>query len=165
MQQPYYSGYGNSNGNMNGNTNGGWNRTNGNGAGFGYNYGNSFGNQNVQPFQRIYVNGRAGADAYPLPQGVNEIVLWDTEAHRYYVKGYDNNGIPRVIEDNDYTPHVEPVREEMTITKDDIRAMIEEAVAGIGKPNMSGFVTQKELNRVINRLCVGNGGKVVMGDE
>ena len=50
---------------------------------------------------RVYVNGRAGADAYPLPMGVNFIVLWDTESHRFFVKGYDNNGIPRVRQNDE----------------------------------------------------------------
>lgn len=115
---------------------------------------------------RTYVNGRAGADAYPIPSGVNEIILWDTEAKRFYIKGYDNNGMPRVLEDNDYSPHVEPevnaqpqVDFSQYATKDDIKNMISNAFG------MSTFVTQQEFNKALSELSVGNGGRIVRGNE
>lgn len=115
---------------------------------------------------RTYVNGRAGADAYPIPAGVNEIILWDTEAKRYYVKGYDNNGMPRVLEDNDYAPHVEPERQSQPqvdlsqyATKEDIKNMISNAFG------MSTFITQQEFNKALSELSVGNGGRIVRTNE
>ncbi len=63
--------------------------------------------QPVQPDERIFVTGRAGADAHQLPPGVNMQILWDNDEDRFYIKGYDNNGRPRVLADNDFQPHVE----------------------------------------------------------
>lgn len=103
---------------------------------------------------RVYVNGRAGADAYPLPMGVNYMILWDTEAHRFYEKGYDNNGIPRVLADNDYMPHSEPepaVQQNFDMsayaTKEDIQKM------------------RSDFDRILSELAVGNGGRIVRINE
>ena len=121
--------------------------------------------------ERIYVTGRAGADAYPMPQGVNMLILWDNDADRFYIKGYDNNGRPRVLADNDFQPHVEPEPIQPNIdlsnypTKDDIQHMISEAFNNITLPNMSSYVTQKELNAALSNLAVGNGGRIVRNDE
>ena len=106
---------------------------------------------------RVYVNGRAGADAYPLPMGVNQIILWDTESPRFFVKGYDNNGMPRVLEDNDYSSHVEPepVQSQSPdmsnyATKDDIKAMIRDAFSNATIPSMVGYVTKDEMNKAFS---------------
>lgn len=121
---------------------------------------------------KTYVSGRAGADAYPMPNGVNQITLWDTDAHRFYIKGYDNNGMPRVLEDNDYAPHVQ--QEAQTVpsidlsnyaTKDDIKSMISDAFSSIAMPNMSALVTKLELDKVLSELVVGNGGRIVRNNE
>ena len=121
---------------------------------------------------RIYVNGRTGADAYPMPNGVNQIDLWDTDGKRFYVKGYDNNGMPRVLEDNDYTPHiqqepaqVQPVDMSKYATKDDLKAAVTEAFQSIQFPNMSSYVTEEHLNKRLSCLSVGNGGRIVSTDE
>lgn len=135
------------------------------------------GNFNRQSFQRVsdgrtYVNGRAGADAYPMPNGVNVIVLWDTEAKRFYVKGYDNNGMPRVLEDNDYSGHVEPEpAPQSTVdlsnyaTREDIKNMIADAFRNISIPNMTGYVTQYDFDKALSELSVGNGGRIVRTNE
>ena len=121
---------------------------------------------------RVYVNGRAGADAYPIPNGINYIVLWDTESKRFFIKGYDNNGMPRVLEDNDYGPHMEPepasqlsVDLSMYATKEDIKEMISQAFSNATIPSMVGYVTQKEFDKALSELAVGNGGRIVRANE
>lgn len=116
---------------------------------------------------KTYVSGRAGADAYPMPNGVNQITLWDTDAHRFYVKGYDNNGMPRVLEDWDYMPHVHQetqaapaVDMSKYATKDDIKAAITEAFQ-----SLSGYVTEEQFNKELSGLSVGNGGRIVRANE
>jgi len=134
--------------------------------------------QNPQPVDhREFVHGRAGADAYQLKPGVNMEILWDDETDRFYVKGYDNTGRPRVLADNDFMPHVEPEPQTAAnidlspyATKDDIKAMINEALSGINfTPNMTGYVTSQEFDqRIENTLsnyCVGNGGRIVRNNE
>lgn len=125
-------------------------------------------------FQLVdYVSGRAGADAYQLPNGVNSAILFDNDADRYYIKGYDNNGRPRVLEDNDYQPHVEPEPQAVQAnidltpyaTKDDIQKMITDALANISVPNVSNFVTRKDFNKALSELSVGNGGRIVRNNE
>lgn len=183
-----YNNYGNNNyGNINGvqgNANGinvrnnNWNY--GNNVGMGYQgsnnqmngYGNMNGfNQGPQFIDdRVYVAGRIGADAYQLQPGISTQVLWDDEEHRFYVKGYDEKGRLRVLEDNDYHPHVEPDHVQdnkdmsMYATKDDIKNMITDAVKK-NKVNTSGFVTVEMLDKILSELCVGSGGKVVRTNE
>lgn len=117
-----------------------------------------WGSYNQAPQQssdgRVYVNGRAGADAYPLPMGVNFMILWDTDARRFYIKGYDNNGMPRVLEDNDYGPHTEPepvpqqnVDMSSYATKEDIQKM------------------RNDFDSILSQLAVGNGGRIVRMNE
>lgn len=120
-----------------------------------------------------YVSGRAGADAYQLPTGVNYAILFDNDYKRFFIKGYDNNGRPRVLEDNDYNPHVEPEpqSEHQNIdlspyaTKDDIKNMINDALSGFSIPNVNSLVTQKELDKALSELSVGNGGRIVRNNE
>ena len=121
---------------------------------------------------RVYVNGRAGADAYPIPPGLNEIILWDTEGKRFYIKGYDNNGMPRVLADNDYAPHTAPeVQAQGNVdlssyaTKEDIKNMIAEAFANSAAPNMAGYVTREEMDKAFSGLMLGNGGRIVRSNE
>lgn len=147
-------------------------------APMGYNYGNQgYGNAPQYPQQqpmdeRIYVTGRAGADAHQLPPGVNMQILWDNDEDRFYIKGYDNNGRPRVLADNDFQPHVEPepasqpsIDLSAYATKDDIAKMISQAFNNIPLPNMDGYVTQKDLNIALSNLAVGSGGRIVRSDE
>lgn len=189
----YNPGYAN-NGNMN---NGNMYNTNG------YNnYGNNFGltqQEIVNYFQQgrlvwsDYVHGRAGAESYQMPPGINMVRLWDDENNRFYVKGYDNNGRPRVLDDNDFTEHVDPepvnpagIDLSAYATKDDIQKMITSALSNLQMPNMQGYATINDLNNAmmnvpqpnmqgyltraefddkISRLAVGNGGRIVMNNE
>jgi hypothetical protein len=126
-------------------------------------------------FQWIdYVNGRAGADAYQLPTGVNKALLFDNDYNRFFIKSYDNNGRPRIFEDNDYCPHVEPepvAQQNIDLsayaTKEDIRNMVSQALGSIQipTPKMDGYVTMDTFNKVIDGLSVGNGGRIVRNNE
>lgn len=136
------------------------------------NWNMGYSNNYVANDGKIHVNGRAGADAFPLPMGMNVVVLWDTDSPRFFVKGYDDNGIPRVLEDNDYAPHIEPeVPQQVGVdmsayaTKEDIQAMIAEAFSNMPAPNMSGYVTKKVLDKALSELTVGSGGKVVRAND
>ena len=149
---------------------------------------NNWGNtQTYQPQQiqqvqqpsdyREFVHGRAGAEAYQLKNGATMQVLWDDETDRFYIKGYDNNGRPRVLADNDFQQHIDPDPVQMpTIdltpyaTKDDLQKMIDEAFDKIQqnnstKPNLSAYVTKTDLNKILNSLSVGNGGRIVRDNE
>lgn len=125
-------------------------------------------------FQLVdWVTGRAGADAYQLPTGVNNAILFDNDGRRFYIKGYDNNGRPRVLEDNDFSPHIEPEPQpaqpniDLTpyATKEDIQKMITDALSNIKLPNVSNFVTHKDFNKALSELSVGNGGRIVRNNE
>ena len=184
-----YGNYGNTNGirggvntGVVGNMNNGVNNTGWNAAGFNAGGGfqqNGFNPMPPQADNRVFVTGRAGADAYQLPPGVNMQILWDDSVDRFYVKGYDENGRPRVIADNDFQTHVEPevatpdIDMSRYATKDDINAMITEAINNAVKeaakkakaPNLSNYVTQEALDAALAGLCVGSGGRVVRADE
>lgn len=123
--------------------------------------------QYVNNDYREFVHGRAGAEAYQLKPGTTMQVLWDDETDRFYVKGYDNNGRPRVLADNDFIPHVEPEVQQQTqidtsmyATKNDIQQMINDALS-----NMNGYVTQNQLNQALSELAVGSGGRIVRSNE
>ena len=171
-----YCGYGNGQGgNNNAGTNNNWNVGFNNGN-TGYNNGWNQGMQSNVPQQdypMIYVHGRAGADAFQMPNGVNRVILWDDEVDRFYIKGYDNTGRPRVLADNDFGPHVEPNIPEnqngidlsQYATKEDIKALMNEAVGSIKLPNLSCYVTVSDLNKALSELSVGNGGRIVRTNE
>lgn len=117
-----------------------------------------------------YVSGRAGADAYQMPNGVNRVLLFDNDTNRMFIKGYDNNGRPRVLEDNDFQPHVESEPAAMQMpnidlssyaTKDDIKQMFN----GIQFPNMSSYITQKDFDKALSELFVDNRGRIVRNNE
>ena len=123
---------------------------------------------NTQPGQQrngnhIYVNGRAGAEAYPIPPGIDVVELWDADEDRLYIKGYDNTGRPRILYDKDLIDHVEP--EPVKDVDMSAYAMITEALQGISMPNMSAYVTEKDMNKALSELAVGTGGKVVRTNE
>lgn len=124
----------------------------------------------MQADDRVFVAGRIGADAYQLQPGVNVQVLWDDDVDRFYIKGYDEKGRPRVLGDFDFIPHVESDYQQNSpdmseyVTKDDIRNMISEAFKK-NKTNTNNFVTTEALNKALSELCVGNGGKIVRTNE
>lgn len=146
-----------------------------------YAWGGGYQNQQPQPQQNNdhyvytdYVSGRAGADAYQMPPNVNKVWLFDNDTNRFYIKTYDNNGRPRVMEDNDFSPHVDP---EPTInntpqidlspyaTKADLEQMFNNVMKNIQIPNLTNYVTQNDLDRELSGLSVGNGGRIVRANE
>lgn len=124
----------------------------------------------VQADDRVFVAGRLGADTYQLQPGVNVQVLWDDDADRFYIKGYDEKGRLRVLGDFDFQPHIESDSPQagpdmsQYATKDDIRNMISDALKK-NKVNNNNYVTMDVFNKTLSQLCVGNGGKVVRSDE
>ena len=168
------------NSNFNNNPNFGNNYGNNYNNGYGNNYGGYTQNQNigltqqqiVQFFQQgklvwtDYVQGRAGAEAYQLPPGITMARLLDNDDARFYVKGYDDNGRPRILSDNDIVEHVDPEPQIPQLdlskyaTKEDITNAVNDAFN-----RLQGFVTQNELNDVLSGLAVGNGGRIVRINE
>lgn len=135
----------------------------------GYNQG--FNSMQGQSSGRIYVTGRAGADAFQMPPGITEVILWDDDEPRFYIKGYDEKGRPRVLEDNDYQDHVDQdvmqggVDMSAYATKEDIKSVVADAIKRIKIPNLSGYATVDELNKALSELCVGSGGKVIRSGD
>lgn len=98
----------------------------------------------------VYVNGIEGANAYQMPNGVTEQILWDADKDIFYVKKLDQMGRPRVVAVKDYFDHVEPEKTEPT-TQPDI--------------DLSKYVTKDDLNKIIQELTVGLGGRIVRNNE
>lgn len=147
-----------------------------------YSYNSGYnGYQNPQPtpvrdnhwIYRDYVTGRAGAEAYQMPNGVNEVLLFDNDTDRMFVKGYDNNGRPRILEDSDISTHIDPepspIQPSVDLshyaTKEDIQKMINDAIGGLSQTNLASYVTQTELTKALSELSVGNGGRIVRNNE
>lgn len=84
-----------------------------------------------------YVHGLEGAYAFTMPAGVEKMLLWDDTENRFYVKGYDEMGKPKILADNDFQPHVDkkPVKED--------------------KQDGSSYVTYDYLNKVLAELKEG----------
>ena len=95
----------------------------------------------------LYVHGLEGAHAFVMPAGVDRIILWDDTDNRFYIKGYDDMGKPKIIADNDFQPHVDkkPNKSE-----------------AIGSEN---FVTIEYLDKVLGQLKIGDQGRIVRNDE
>ena len=85
----------------------------------------------------VYVHGLEGAYAYTMPPGIDKQMLWDDTENRFYIKGYDEMGKPKILADNDFQPHVDktPVKEE--------------------KKDGSSYVTYDYLNKVLAELKEG----------
>lgn len=126
----------------------------------GVNYGNVPNNTN----NVYYCHGIEGANAFQIPPGLDKVTIWDEDLNSFYVKGYDNNGIPRVLAWNDYHPHVVDENKAPSVdtsifaTKDDIKQMIDSI-------DMSAFLTKKDLDKAIAELSVGERGRIVRNHE
>lgn len=84
-----------------------------------------------------YVHGIEGAYAFTMPVGVEKMLLWDDTENRFYVKGYDEMGKPKILADNDFQPHVD-----RTPAKED-------------KLDGSSYVTHDYLKKVLAELKEG----------
>lgn len=97
-----------------------------------------------------YVHGIEGAYAFTMPPGVNQIILWDDTEDYFYVKGYDNMGKPKVLAWNDFKPHVENKKQQLQQVR---------------QPDMSQYVTKKDLEKIIGQLTIGEQGRIVRMNE
>lgn len=110
-------------------------------------------NQQIQPVQQntsnglLYCHGLEGAYATPMPVGATQIIIWDDTENRFYVKGYDNMGKPKILADNDFQPHVEKKVEKAENLDD------------------SGYVTKEYLDMALSQLKIGEQGRIVRSDE
>ena len=125
-------------------------------------YNNNYYNYFSQP---IYVHGIEGANAYQLPVGITRQILWDDENPRFYIKALDEFGRPRIVADNDFQPHVEPIKQEPVQmdfsdypTKKDIEIFLD-------KFNASNFVTKDYLDSVLDKLTLGAQGRIVRNES
>lgn len=94
-----------------------------------------------------YVHGIEGAHAFPMPQGVNRIILWDDTVDSFYIKGYDDMGKPKVLAWNDFTPHVE------------------EKVEPVEANDSTKYVTKEYFEKVLSELKIGDKGRIVRSNE
>lgn len=65
----------------------------------------------------VWVQGEAGAKAYPVAAG-NTVLLMDSEASTFYIKSVDSTGIPKPLRTFTYTeilPEAQPVAKEETV--------------------------------------------------
>lgn len=65
----------------------------------------------------VWVQGEAGAKAYPVAAG-NTVLLMDSETSTFYIKSVDSTGIPKPLRTFTYTeilPEAQPVAKEETV--------------------------------------------------
>lgn len=98
-----------------------------------------------------YVHGIEGAHAFPMPAGVNQIILWDDTDDYFYIKGYDNMGKPKVLAWNEFKPHIENKKQQ---SQQQVR-----------QPDMSQYITKKDLEKIIGQLTIGEQGRIVRMNE
>ena len=79
----------------------------------------------------IWVQGEAGAKAYPVAPG-NSVLLMDSEAECFYIKSTDASGVPMPLRAFTYTEIVQTQPQEESIPQIDT----------------SQFVTQEDLNKI-----------------
>lgn len=124
----------------------------------------------INPYEPQYVTGIEGANAYQMPAGVQQMILWDTDKDCFYIKKLDEIGRPRVVAWKDFSDHVEPAQEnqngtdaqqtiDMSVypTKKDLEDMLE-------KYNMTNYLTKDEFEKALGQLCVGERGRIVRNE-
>ena len=79
----------------------------------------------------VLVDGRAGADAYPLPPNCQGVPLFDRESGALYIKSTDAYGTPRVVE---FEPPIQKqteadIQKAMLVKMDERMNRIEDAFA------------------------------------
>lgn len=107
----------------------------------------------INPYEPQYVTGIEGANAFQLPQGVAQMILWDTDNDSFYIKKLDEMGRPRVVAWKDFTDHIEPDKPETASTP----------------TQNAGYLTRAEaeelINQVLGQLTVGERGRIVRVNE
>ena len=122
------------------------------------------------PYEPQYVTGIEGANAYQMPPGVSQMILWDTDSDCFYIKKLDEIGRPRVVAWRDFSDHIIPAPEnqngsevqqsvDMSVypTKKDLEDMLE-------KYNMTNYLTKDEFEKALSQLCVGERGRIVRNE-
>lgn len=96
------------------------------------NYGNILNSNNNQ----IWVQGEAGAKAYPVQSGT-VVMLMDSESDVFYIKSTDSNGVPLPLRTFDYKERV-VVQNNSTDNKTSI--------------NIDDYITREEFEKKIAEL-------------
>lgn len=92
-------------------------------------------NVNNQNTNIVWVQGIAGAKAYPVPPGC-ALSLWDSESNVIYVKMVDTMGIPQPIRIFDYKERVvtqESQDSESFVTEDKLNKILDEKFAAFAQ--------------------------------
>lgn len=114
------------------------------------------------PFQQIFVQGMAGAQAYPFPPGCNFLVMWEADPNLsiFYVKSIDQStGRPNPVRAYDYMEHVDqPAVHKSDLNKYVTTDQLQEFIN-------SKFVTQDQLKSLIGNLSVGAQGRIVLNES
>lgn len=117
----------------------------------------------MAPRQQEFVQGEAGANAFPMPPGCNFIILWeaDPNVRRFYIKQVDQNGRPLPLESYDYERHVDPPAVQQSdlnnyVTVDQLQAAMQAS---------SNYVTQDQLKELIGKLSVGSQGRIILDES
>lgn len=129
--------------------------------------------QYVQPqgMRLEYVHGIEGANAYQMPQGVTEVILWDNEVDSFYIKKLDEMGRPKVVAHKDFFDHVDPEPVKLEQPQIDMSKYMtqDDLMSALGKIDLSCFLTKDALNKALDEytstLVVGEQGKVVRKHE
>lgn len=120
-------------------------------------------------YEPQYVTGIEGANAYQMPPGISQMILWDTDRDCFYIKKVDEIGRPKVVAWKDFSDHVEPLENQngsmaqpaidMSVypTKKDLEDMLE-------KYNMTNYLTKDEFEKILGQLCVGERGRIVRNE-
>ena len=111
----------------------------------------------ISPYEPQYVTGIQGANAFQLPPGVQQMILWDTDNDSFYIKKLDEMGRPKVVAWKDFTDHVEPtpqVQQNQSgyLTTADIQSLL------------SNFMTKDDFEKALGELSVGERGRIVRNE-
>lgn len=135
--------------------------------------------QNYQLYyEPQYVIGIEGANAFQMPVGVSQMILWDSEKDCFYVKKLDEMGRPKVVAWKDFQDHVEPVNtqneaqgtqnvaaaQQIDLNDFATKKDLEEMVNQIKQPDFSAYLTKEDFEKILSQLCVGEKGKVIRNE-
>jgi len=115
----------------------------------------------VARMDNVYVTGIQGANAYQMPPGVQQMILWDADMDSFYVKKLDEMGRPKVVAWKDFHDHV--VEQEPQVTQQPAPQIDISAI--LSKIDLSKFLTKDDLDKALSELSVGEKGKVVRNNE
>lgn len=97
----------------------------------------------------VWVQGEAGAKAYPVQSG-RSVLLMDSENSVFYIKSTDTSGMPQPLRIFSYEELQEGVRNEPSIdtSKFITRDEFEKAIADLSKKQNQNTYQRKEKNNV-----------------